>query len=1023
MSYTIEHPFGGKILTVSVTTANRISTASCSAELSIPINFPGGLVIEKSATYLDHAFIPDLDVNAPAGAGKFETSSQQIPLTVEIIMPDGNTFGGTQITFNELGRFRDLRGAIVPELWTIKVHGELSIELEKSQTITAGKGHFRVTILEEVNSKSAPPLVSDFVPNGDRKLFNFDLYRVGNFTATVKSSRGLNTQRVMTLLNPDGVAVATSDNGILTFPVTLRVLDQSRNLDRTPRSWSLEVLPSAASNLENESVFATIFETERINASVIQERIKFLLGDHGSKISLSGEEKDSKLLCRLMILDEISAATVDMYRLLEDIINKSTQDGGVTTDVVPNVAYTIGSISKDVIGHGTHLSLDGMKISTLDISVGASVKIQRAIPAIKVKLTVEGQVLVKIGSFSLAEAKVRNNSIEIETGLLLNSDGTFSIEILGIDNLMDIDLHWEAALAAGVLSGGLILLGLEGFTELIEPELNKRISTGITLFFRSILSKIPYILAIVLGDDFTYTDLTLEGNDILFKYIAPIEPEPKPSEGYHGIIGRSFSQLGPGQLRITPAFIGDTWKAENLAKNINHIVVVVMENRSFDHVLGYLQTSDGLTPDLISFLESNDFSIKKLRDSKIKENQVHLKTRFPVSVGHELEDVREQLSEKLITPLNRSINSPVGFVSNFKKKADKHNAAVGFTEVSEQDVLGFYDDKDLEFYSFLVQNYSYCDKFFCSHPGPTLPNRMFTLTGDLQYDRYGQPILDNNNSDNFYLSRATTILDLLTRKGVNWRVYESFPSFTMLRLFARYASDVTNIVDIKRLQQDVAAGDIPALTIIDPAMHHAPENDDHSPFADMYNGQLFLKGIYDTLTSNKALWQRTMLIITYDEHGGFYDHVIPPTADFLTRPPVLDGGFGGTGNLTPSSMAVNYGLRVPTFVVSPWATPGKGPEIVLDFCSILKTILLRFCGNDKPFLSNRVNVSRSFEAYLSSPEARMNVPASPAMSPLSTVASLAATGIKTAPVFRRDMRKGSVDYHDLTGMVARMFGR
>lgn len=167
-------------------------------------------------------------------------------------------------------------------------------------------------------------------------------------------------------------------------------------------------------------------------------------------------------------------------------------------------------------------------------------------------------------------------------------------------------------------------------------------------------------------------------------------------------------------------------------------------------------------------------------------------------------------------------------------------------------MIGYYEANDLPFFEFLAENYAYCERFFCSHPGPTLPNRMFSLTGNLQYDRTGEAILDNNNRDNFSLSRALTIFDLLTKKQVGWRIYESFPSVTMARMFARYATDNTNIVPISRLQRDVDQGNLPAVTIIDPAMHQYPQNDDH-PDADMYRGQLFLKNIYNTLRSNESL--------------------------------------------------------------------------------------------------------------------------------------------------------------------------
>jgi phospholipase C len=158
------------------------------------------------------------------------------------------------------------------------------------------------------------------------------------------------------------------------------------------------------------------------------------------------------------------------------------------------------------------------------------------------------------------------------------------------------------------------------------------------------------------------------------------------------------------------------------------------------------------------------------------------------------------------------------------------------------------------------------------------------------------------------LSRALTIFDLLTRKRIGWRVYESFPSVTMLRMFARYATDDTNIVPLSRLQSDVATGNLPPVSAIEPAMHSAPENDDH-PVADMYNGQLFLKFVYDTLRSNSALWEKTMLIVTYDEHGGFYDHAVPPIADVRTAP---NAGVIGGGLLAPAACSAPNRASIDT---------------------------------------------------------------------------------------------------------------
>ena len=297
-----------------------------------------------------------------------------------------------------------------------------------------------------------------------------------------------------------------------------------------------------------------------------------------------------------------------------------------------------------------------------------------------------------------------------------------------------------------------------------------------------------------------------------------------------------------------------------------------------------------------------------MRNSSFDLNAINLRTRLPSFVGHELADVTQQLSEQMDGPDNRRINDPSGFINNFRDMSLGNNPyGDQRTKVVPFDVLRHYEKNpaatdpntrkpvdDLPMYSFLAENYGYCDRYFCSHPGPTLPNRMYQLTGDVQYDRYGFPIVDSNDSDNFLLSRAQTIYDVLTRHGVTWRVYESAPSVTMLRMFAGYASDDQNIRPLGEFLADAEAGLLPSFVVVDPAMHHHPQDDDH-PDADMSRGQRFIWRVDDALTKNKAAWNETLLLITYDEHGGFYDHVIPPIADVFEAPePVLTGSGHGT---------------------------------------------------------------------------------------------------------------------------------
>jgi phospholipase C len=143
---------------------------------------------------------------------------------------------------------------------------------------------------------------------------------------------------------------------------------------------------------------------------------------------------------------------------------------------------------------------------------------------------------------------------------------------------------------------------------------------------------------------------------------------------------------------------------------------------------------------------------------------------------------------------------------------------------------------------------------------------------------------------------------------------------------------------------------------------------------------------------------------------------------------VLLGAHEGFPAATPTDRTIEipYGVRVPTFVISPWVTPGPAPAITLDHCSILKTILARFCGDKKPFLSDRVRASQSFEAFLSAPTPRMDVGMPPTLRALPINARSRVSGssaITTAPLFRKRLREEQVDFHEVSGRLARMLGR
>ncbi len=1032
MAYTVEHIL---INTIGKTSIRRsddgVATAHFSSSGSMHIGFPGSLNIKKLARYAVRNQVEDDPRGRPSRRPRWE--GRTFPLTLEIRTPDGNLFTAQQVTLDDLRRFRDLRG-VSAGVWTYKVSGAgppVAVD-DGELEIKAGDAHLGIALIETIASKSAIPLVDASLDANAAGDFKFDLWRVGTFTANARlnvnvASRG----RTMKLRDPEGAIVAESTTGRLTYPVTLRTLDKSRDTAGRVRSWRLEVLrPTSAVGGGRVSVWASVIETAGIGTAALMSRIEDVIGKRGSKLKIYAEAKDGHVLARLVILDEFTAALIERYKLLKGVLKESDQDDGVSvSDIVVGTKYTLYRTPEE-FGNGFKLWVFGMKIGAIDIAVGESVRIQPPVPALKISVEVEGSAKIEYKGIGLANGQVRDNRIEVEVGLRLAPDGIVSATSWVDGDRLDVDVAGDliqSAVAAGLVLGGGVLPTAVAVGEEIETKLNNLIVEGLRSIVDGAGSQIPHILAMVLGDHFTFRSQRVEGEAVLFEYAAPLEADPHPADPerfrYRGIVGRSATQFGHDVWQIIPPTVANTWAAENLNK-VEHIVVVMMENRSFDHVLGYIaaegdHSSDGLSKDLTDFLKLQGFPVPKLSASGIPPNGVGRKTRFPAHVGHHRTDVIQQLSERIALDSGRQVNSPLGFRENFKDRIPPSAS----DEITVDHVLGYHDAFDLPFFKFLTDHYARCERFFSSHAGPTLPNRMFSLTGDLQYDRSGEAIVENNKGENVALSRAVSIFDVLTRKGVEWRVYESYPSVSMLRMFARYATNTKNIVDIRRLEEDVVRGDLPSVTFIDPAMHHDPQNDDH-PVADMYRGQVFLQDVvYKALRANEGLWSKTLLIITYDEHGGFYDHVIPPIAEVRTRTlQPNDGGPAGAGHFTPDTVITSYGVRVPTFVVSPWVPAGKGPDIVLDFCSILKTILARFCGDSRPFLSDRVLASRSFEAYLTEATARLTVPTPEALPPLLGPIR-GGPVIITEPVFDRQMRGENVDFHDLTGMLARMLGR
>jgi phospholipase C len=358
----------------------------------------------------------------------------------------------------------------------------------------------------------------------------------------------------------------------------------------------------------------------------------------------------------------------------------------------------------------------------------------------------------------------------------------------------------------------------------------------------------------------------------------------------------------------------DASALRSLRENIDHIVVLMQENRSFDHMLGYLSLVAGR--DEIDGLSGEETSVDPPEITNPVRPRRLETAEFLNSPSHDLEPVLEQIAEGEMS----------GFLRSFRKAYPRAD----FTEI-----MGYHTGDQLAAFDVLARNYTVCNRWFSSFPGATQPNRFCLLSGKT-------PVIENiEDPDSVGFLRDTTLFDALTEKGVEWRYYERDISF--LRFYNRYRLDDTHIVPFDDEEEGFDARlssnrGLPAVTFIDPDFVQIPPivsaSDDHPP-ANILRGQELIGGIYDKLV-NSPKWASTLFVVTYDEHGGFYDHVPPPGTPKAPMV-VLPVNQNGPRHL---------GVRVPALIMSPWVEKGSVSNVVFDHTSIGATILLRFIGDD-----------------------------------------------------------------------------
>jgi phospholipase C len=327
---------------------------------------------------------------------------------------------------------------------------------------------------------------------------------------------------------------------------------------------------------------------------------------------------------------------------------------------------------------------------------------------------------------------------------------------------------------------------------------------------------------------------------------------------------------------------------------IEHFIVLMQENHTFDNYFGTYPGADGIPAGTCMPVDPTDPSNKDCVEP------YHIGDRPIDDLDHSLSTFDLQYNEGKMN----------GFVHALNQR--NQNGALA---------MGYYDDRDLPYYWNLADEYVLFDRFFSSDHGGSFANHMFWVTGQ----EGGSRIEESGYTD------LLTVFDRLEERGISWKFYvQNYDPQINYRTVSQYtgnrASQViwvpllnmdrflddpklaSHIVDLNEYYTDLEKGTLPAVAYI------APSGASEHPPGSIRSGQKFVKALLQALLRSEA-WSSSAFLLTYDDWGGWYDHVVPPQVD-----------------------EHGYGLRVPAILVSPYAKRGHVDSTVLDFTSIPKFI-------------------------------------------------------------------------------------
>lgn len=403
---------------------------------------------------------------------------------------------------------------------------------------------------------------------------------------------------------------------------------------------------------------------------------------------------------------------------------------------------------------------------------------------------------------------------------------------------------------------------------------------------------------------------------------------------------------------------------------IKHVVVLMLENRSFDQILGCMQAVfpgevDGIDPTAPPRQASDP-------EGNFVEQLPKAWAKLTWSADVDFDPLHEYPN------VSRQLDPKQGFVYDFSREYKAQLDSLQSTDERRnviQQIMAYFPFGTLPALHVLAQSYTICDRWFASVPGPTWANRFFVHSGTSKgYVRMPDGVFHPH----LHTYDQETIYDQLTRAGKSWKIYHSgmAQSMTLTRLLL--STNASNFSSMNNFFNDAGGReeDFPAYSFIEPRYGDeltaddlgnevvaAPANDDHPPH-NVLNGQNLIAQVYNALRQNQSLWDTTLLVVLYDEHGGFYDHVVPlsaPAPDAYTGEQFNWRFKDGTTNNVTATFD-RYGVRVPALLISPWV-PRAVCHVEFDHTSVLRFVTELW--NLNPLPSARMTQAKSIQQALS----------------------------------------------------------